>query len=125
MIDDQIEPVPFGTELKGYVGHTTLVDEKLIPLNEYLGRMKGRLVRSSGQEPGNCRSLQRLTRRRYPGRPSAGSMPYKRLGLMRSTWSWGWPETSKDIPAESQAKSGLSLARRDWKQCTLGPRCLS
>ena len=42
-IDDQVEPVAFGTPLTGYVGHTTLVDEKLIPLDEYLGRMKAAL----------------------------------------------------------------------------------
>ena len=43
-IDDQVEPVPFGTEIRGWRGHTTDVEEQLIPLDESVGKMKAALA---------------------------------------------------------------------------------
>ena len=43
-IDDQVEPVPFGTEIRSWRGHVTVVDEQMIPLDEAVGRMKAALA---------------------------------------------------------------------------------
>ena len=43
-IDDQVEPIPFGTEIFARSGHVTMVEERLIPLDEYLGRLKAALA---------------------------------------------------------------------------------
>ena len=43
-IDDQVEPVPFGTEIRGWRGHTTDVEEELIPLDEAVGKLKAALA---------------------------------------------------------------------------------
>ena len=43
-IDDQVEPIPFGSEIFGRSGHITMVEEQLIPLDEYVGKLKAALA---------------------------------------------------------------------------------
>ena len=44
LIDDHVEPVPFGTEIRGWRGHTTSAETHLLPLEEAVGRMKAALA---------------------------------------------------------------------------------
>ena len=44
LIDDMVEPIPFGSEMRGSSGHLTVAESQLVPLEEHLGRMKAALA---------------------------------------------------------------------------------